>query len=433
MKTRFLWGVFCLFYSSALYAETQTESFDLKKSIQFAVEHSPAFDSLKRELSIAKLQKEVALAKMLPSLDLTATHGAFDSKPRGLIGPWNSEFNLALTESLYDNGVSFTGNQIASLHQSKAELRFEIQKNKISLDIAAQFLVYSLNRRLKEIQEKQFRLVSKQYDLISKDYYQGMKTKNDFLRFKTQVSRSEIAWSSATQSFERSKQDLQKIIGFGLDRNIEVDFVPFNLETANFANLQGPIRWEDHAEYKVAALQKRINELGSGIIGRRNLPEWFVTAGVNYQSSNYIGTGSTFSDNAVLGWNALLTVKYGFFDWGIRSGERDIAIETSKIQNNTVDTDLLALKASLNLLNSTVAQLRKNYSLSKELLALEKNNLDFIGREYRNGKVAYLDLITGLNNLSDAEIKYYSATSDLVIAEYTVLYHQGKLYEELLK
>ena len=70
---------------------------------------------------------------------------------------------------------------------------------------------------------------------------------------------------------------------------------------------------------------------------------------------------------------------------------------------------------------------------SKELLSLEKENLDFIGREYRNGKVAYLDLINGLNNLSDAEIKYYSATSDLIIAEYTLLYHQGKLYEELLK
>ncbi len=433
MKLRFLGTILMLLNSSILLAQPSPESFDLKKSIQFAIEHSPTFDSLRRELSIAKMQKQVALARILPSLDLTATHGAFDSKPRGSIGPWESEFNLALTESLYDNGVSFKGNQVAKLNQSKAELRFEDQKNKLSLDIATQFLQYSLNRKLTEIQEKQFKLVNKQYDLISKDYYQGIKTKNDFLRFKTQVSRSEIAWISANNFMERSKQELQKIIGLGLENKIEVEFVPFSLESVQANTIENSVHWLDHPQYKAVVLQKRINELGSEIVGRRNLPEWFVTAGVNYQSSNYIGTGSTFSDGAVLGWNALLTVKYNFFDWGIRSGERDIAIESNKIQNNTLDSDLLTLKASLNLLESTLIQSRKNYSLSKELLSLEKNNLDFIGREYRNGKVAYLDFITGLNNLSDAEIKYYSATSDLGIAEYTMLYHQGKLYEELLK
>lgn len=432
MKLRILWFVFSFFNSSTLFAESP-ESFDLKKSIQYAVEHSPTFDSIKRELSIAKMQKQVALAKMLPSLDLTATHGAMDSKPRGLIGPWESEFNLALTESLYDNGVSYSGNQIARINQVKAELKFEDQKNKISLDIATQYLIYSLNKQLTEIQEKQFKLVSKQYDLISKDYYLGIKTKNDFLRFKTQVSRSEIAWTSSINYLEKSKQELQKVIGIGLNNDREISFIPFKLETLKVASSYKTIQWQDHPQYKSAVLQKKINELNSDIVGRRNLPEWFLTAGVNYQSSNFVGSGSSFADNAVLGWNALLTVKYSFFDWGIRSGERDIAIETSKIQSNNLDLDLLTLKATLNLLESTLTQSRKTYSLSKELLSLEKENLDFIGREYRNGKVAYLDLINGLNNLSDAEIKYYSATSDLIIAEYTLLYHQGKLYEELLK
>ncbi|MEK6626691.1 MAG: hypothetical protein AABY86_17110, partial [Bdellovibrionota bacterium] len=73
------------------------------------------------------------------------------------------------------------------------------------------------------------------------------------------------------------------------------------------------------------------------------------------------------------------------------------------------------------------------YELARELLSLEKNNIDFIEREYRNGKIQYLDLVIGLNDYSDAQIKFYTSASDLQTARYTVLYHQGKLYEELLK
>ena len=67
------------------------------------------------------------------------------------------------------------------------------------------------------------------------------------------------------------------------------------------------------------------------------------------------------------------------------------------------------------------------------MLELEKDNLNFLRQEYRNGKVQYLDLITGYNNFSDAEIKFYSAASSLENLKYTILYHQGKLYEEILK
>lgn len=60
-------------------------------------------------------------------------------------------------------------------------------------------------------------------------------------------------------------------------------------------------------------------------------------------------------------------------------------------------------------------------------------SIDYIEREYRNGKIQYLDLITALNNLADAQIKYYSAALDIQTVKYTSLYHHGKLYEELLK
>lgn len=411
----------------------ESERFDLKKAITFAIETSPTFDSIKRQLNISQLDEKSAEAKLLPSLDLTAIHGIFDTSPRTTTSPWNSEFNLGITESLYDNGVTRTNSKIATLNKKQAELNFEDQKNKVSLDIVSQFLTYSLNVKLLEIQEKQFKLISRQYETISRDYYQGIKTKKDFLRFKTQVSRGEINLVAAKGTVEKSKQELQRLIGINLKSNSEIAFIPISLETVKNEIPDSTLNIENHLQYRAAQIQKETNQLNADLISRKNLPEWYLSTGVNYTSSNYIGTGQSFSDNARTGWNALLTVKYNFFDWGTRSRDKVVALHKNIIQNNELDSNSLLLKSSLKQLLINVKQIQKNFGLAKELLALEKDNIDFIEREYRNGKVQYLDLIAGLNNISDAEIKFYSAVSDLQTTKYTLLYHQGKLYEELLK
>lgn len=414
-------------------AAIEPQIFDLKKSISYSIENSPEFDTLKRKLNISELDEKSAEARLLPSIDLTATHGILDSSPRTTTSPWSSELSLGLTESLYDNGISRTNSRIATLNKKQAELNFDDQKNKISLDVVTQFLQYSLNTKLLEIQEKQFKLVSKQYDMISRDYYQGIKTKKDYLRFKTQVSRNEIDLLNAKNTVEKSKQELQRLIGISVNSNSEIDFIPISFDSIRNEIPEASLNIENHLQYKAVKIQKEANQLSADLISRKNLPECFLSTGISYGSSSYIGTGQTFSDNARTSWNALLTVKYNFFDWGIRSRDKEVALQKNIIQSNELDSNMLLLRSSLNQLQINAKQTQKNFELAKELLSLEKSNIDFIEREYRNGKVQYLDLITGLNNLSDAQIKFYSAVSDLQSVKYALLYHQGKLYEELLK
>lgn len=406
--------------------------FDLRSAIQFAIENSPVFDNLKNKVSISVLEEKIARSKLFPSLDLASKHGVLDSSPRGSTGPWSSEFSLDLTESLYDNGVSQTNLRIASLNKKMNEMIFEDQKNKFILDVLSQYLNYSLSVKGLEIQEKQYKLVIKQYEMISRDYYQGIKTKKDFLRFKTQVSRNEIELTSAKWNVEKFKQELIRIIGLNLNPEDEIGFSVISLESIK-SNFSPKIKIEDHLQYRISEIQKTINNLNRDLIGRKKYPEWYLSAGASYSSSNYMGTGQTFSQNAQVGWNALLTLKYNFFDWGVRSNDAEIVARQMVIKNNEFDSTLLSLKSSISQLEANDRQVQKNFLLTKELLNLERENLDFIEKEYRNGKVQYLDLVTGLNNLSDAELKYYSAAANLETTRYSLLYHQGSLYEEIFK
>ena len=53
---------------------------NLKQTVEFAVEHSPLVKSA-RCLQIADLQYKSQVSKMLPSLDITATHGLQNDTP----------------------------------------------------------------------------------------------------------------------------------------------------------------------------------------------------------------------------------------------------------------------------------------------------------------------------------------------------------------
>ena len=420
---------FCLIICMSANAEI---TFDIKKAVTYAIEHSHSFDTIKRQLSVSEFEKKLAKSKLFPSLDFTATHGIQDSSPRST-GPWGSELTLGLTETLYNNGQYQTNYQIAILNLRQSEYKFNELENKVCLDISLQYLVYSLNVKLQEIQEGQYKLVSKQFDLISKAYYQGINTQNDYLRIKAQIRRSEIDLLNSKNTVIKSKQELERLIGIDLKSEEIINFIPLPIESIKTEITESTIRIEDHLQYKEVQLQKEINQLNSDLIARKNLPEIYVSTGLSYGNSNYLGSDKSFSDNSQVSWNALLTIKYNLFDWGARGSEKGIAEQKNIIQRNDLESGLLELKSSLSQLDINVKQVQANYHLSKELLSLEKTNLNYIDRQYRNGNIQYLDLINGLNNLSDAQTKFYSATYDLQSSRYNLLYHRGKLYEELLK
>ena len=419
--------------ASAKSSPSSAELFDLKKTILFAAEHSPSFDSSRRALKVAELEEKSAGAYLAPSVDLKVTHGILDSAPRLGRNPLNSEFDLGLTESLFDNGISETGSKIATLKRKEAQLRFEDQKNKLSLEIASTYLTYSLNEKLKEIQEKQYNFLKKKYESISKDYYQGVKLKKDFVRFKTQVSRGEISLFNAYNEAERSKGELMRLIGANLALGSRIEFVPIAIEAIKNEPYDFKLDVENHPQYLAAQLQKEANSLSADMILKKNLPEWLLSAGINYASSDYLGPGKSFSDVDKTNWYALLTVKYNIYDGGIRSRNSEAAIQKQSIQNNELDSELLLLGSTLSQLRLQFYQSQKTYGLAKELLELEKDSISYIEREYQNGKVNYLELTNGLESLSDAEIKFYSASAEQQNLKYTLLYHQGLLYEEIIK
>jgi outer membrane protein TolC len=128
--------LFQLFVAKVAFSSSASgyQTFNLKKTIQFAIEHSPALSSSKKNLTISELQYRSSWARLLPSLDLITTHGLENNIPiaannsfltPNAAAPWYSSLNLGLTETLYDNGVTLTNISIADLTQKYSTLSYK--------------------------------------------------------------------------------------------------------------------------------------------------------------------------------------------------------------------------------------------------------------------------------------------------------------------
>jgi outer membrane protein TolC len=402
----------------------------LRDLAAYALQHSPSLNSAQRETLISTLERKNSGSAFLPSLDLSTAHGWQRSEPPSGSSPWTSNLSLELAETLYDNGQTITRHKTSKLREEEAGIQLLQTRDQLLLDLAEEFFRHSLATKELEVQEEQHALLKKQYQMVEAGYRQGIKTRKDYLRFKTQLSRADIDLVNAKNALVRSEQALMKLIGMPLGANESISLAVDDSKPGAEPIASIPI--ENHREYRISELENGIQRLEESQVKRRLWPELSLTAGATYGSGDYLGTGAAFTANDRLGWNALLSLRYNFLDWGTRRREARIAGERTEIQLNASESKLLDLRQQLASLRLDLQQFRENFRLGSELLELERRNLALITTEYRQGKVQYLDYITSLKDFASAQVGYYSSLYQLKKGLLTQKFHQGTLYETIL-
>lgn len=413
-------------------APSQTLTFNLKQAVQYAVEHSPTLETYRREVAISDMQRKNAFSLMLPQLDLSSRHGVSDRDPSLGLNKYVSELGVGLTETLYDNGISLLNYDAAKLSRRIAELTYENERDRLAYGIATQFLNLSLVTRLLEVQKTQYDIILRQFNSISSQYKQGVKTRRDYLRFKSELRRSEIQLQNAETRLQNASADLIKLLT-STDEISNTAF-RFNAEPVAVSTVkQVPSQKPDvekHWIFQVAKLRSETFEIDVDIARRNYYPNVFLTGGAFYGSNSYWKTGSNFSDNDYTTWNAILTVNFNLWDWGIRNRNITIAKDRKIQREKNIETELNEFIATNEKLMTNMKLSNSNFLTAQELLTIETEGYAFLESEYRNGRVTYLDLILGLRDLLNAKIQMFTSFYDLRTQLLQYKYHQGSLYEE---
>jgi outer membrane protein TolC len=426
--------VFLVFSLCCAQAMATTHRLDLKKVVEFAVANSPELEGVRREMSIADMQRKNAHSVFLPQLDLAANYGLNDRNPQlaPALSRYSSDFGLYLTENLYDNGISFINYDSAKVTKKLADYNYNKERDRIALNIVSQFLNLSLVMRLYDVQKTQFDIIQKQFNSISNQYKQGVKTRRDYLRFKSELRRSEIQLQNSKTLVHNRKADLIKLLTSTADvLASDFEFVPEDVDTKIVKHVptEKP-NVEDHWIFKMVRMREEIFDNNITVSKRSYYPQVFLSGGVSYGSANYWKSGTSFKDNDFTSWNALLTVNFNLWDWGIRNRNISISQDRKVQQMKSLEVEMNEFIASNEKLMANMVLSHNNFLTAQELLDIESSAYSFLEGEYRNGRVSYLDLILGLRDLLNAKIQMFTSFYDLRTQLFQYKYHQGKLYEE---
>jgi outer membrane protein TolC len=418
----------------------------LSDAIQTALENSPTYDSAEKNEVVNRLQYRSSIAKLLPSIDFSSTDGLQNNIPIASnaatlltpnpTAPWYSTLNLGITENLYDNGVSLTGLAVADLSQDVAEISSLKVRDNLVLNVADEFYTYSLSSVLLEVRKQQQALLEKQFDLLSSQYQQGFKTRADFLRLKTQVQQAEIDRIEAEDALTQSGTKLRQILGINLKQDTTYSFTPVSVAWNEKFDVLKEIHQPSLDQFydtRIAKLQNDINEKSVDLVRRNYYPQVDLTTGANYNNQSYLNSTEPFSAGHQLSWDALITVQYNLWDWGIRKRAVQIAEGTRDMQADTITLGLQQDQQDLEGMMGNFAKIKRNFRLSRELLGMQEESNSLLEAQYREGKVTYLDLITSLNGLLNSKIQFCTSYFDVLrsLAKYD--YYKGQIYDSLLK
>lgn len=404
----------------------------LPQVLQKALLSSPTYLTTKNELEVAKLEAANAKALFFPSLDLSASHGVRDINPdtAGLTARSQlvSGTTLTLSENFYDNGETSKRNRIAGYKFQLAQINFQKNRSEIIRSVTLAFYRYNISLQNLKFTTKNFEELQRLAKLVSNQYFQGMKTKKDYLSFKTRSQRSRLDVIAAEQNLLESRTDLLAKMGLDADDPIRFDEAMPPKKLKRIASEQ--LNSENLYESQRLAIQKKISELEVDLAKRLYWPELSLVGTASYGSSNYIDTGQNWSDNDISQWSVLVNLKFNLLDWGIRSRNIQIALASQNSQEQGFQILLLQAQKELESFKLEVARSEENYRLSKELQKMEEDTFKILERDYRSGQTTYLELTTGLANLLDAQSRGLEADYVRTDLNLRWKYYKGTLSEE---
>jgi len=429
----------------------------LAESLRYALENAPAMQQARSTIEVREAQVDKARARYLPSLDLTTTQGLLRSGQQqftvvggggnagggtgtgggtlqpisGNKSPWFSQLGLSLTETVYDNGQSLMQHDISEANLEIARLNMLETRDTTLLEVTRAFYALSQSDILLNTNQQQAQLTAKQLSKLESLYRQGLKTKREYFRLKSQAQRAAIEVGNAQVARRNAEVELRRVIGVP-PASTDISFVTLTAEDLQRDEPALPTKVPTvDGSYlaKIADLEGRVATVNIDLARRRNLPVVTLSSTLNYQVPSYLAFAPSEGRSNQWNWNLLLGVNYNIWDSGSRRRDIDQSASQLGIQNRDNRDKLYARATNIAKLMETLRNLKSNLHLNRELMRLEQVNFTTLEEDYRQGKVAYLDLVTGLSDLLSARVSYYTNYINLLTAIAQYRYFEATIYE----
>jgi outer membrane protein TolC len=415
----------------------------LKDAINYALKNKADAKKAKLKVENSEYQIQEARSRALPQisangsltynpvLQTTVIDGASFGAPGTTIQAsfgqkWSSTAGVLLTQNIFDQAV-FTGLKAAKSTREFYQINEQLTEEQVIERVANNYYAVYVRRQNLIVLDSTFKNTSKVKDIIKGQYDNGLAKKIDLDRILVKISNINTQRQQVLNAVQLQENALKFYMGMPIETQIEIPQAAFEVSPQSFAEAPNT---EIRTEYLLMKKQEQLLEFQKKSIVAGYYPTLSLQAGYNYIGQGpkmpwgaKPSDGVYWSDFSSIGLNLRIPIFSGF---STRAKIRKADIELKTIKVDLADTklalDLAFANAKTQIDNSmiTIKNQKGNAQLAQEVLSNTKNN-------YLQGLTSLTDLLDAENAYTEAQNNYTAAVLDYKLAEIQLIKSKGEL------
>jgi outer membrane protein TolC len=392
----------------------------LRQCIDYALQHQPAINQSYINVSIAKTTNAINLSGWYPQVNINATLTHYLQLPTSFFadttagstvkqrtGIANTAIpQLSVTQAIFSPGLLYAAKS-APLVVEQAQQITDSTKINIASSVSKAF--YNLLLTLAQInvlKEDTVRLAQNVTDTYHQ-YVGGIADETDYEQATITLNNSKAQLRQANENVIPEYATLKQLMGYQPEKQFNVSFDTLQMMHDIAFDTTQRLQYEKRVEFKQLQTDKNLQRTLTDYYRHTFLPtvSAFYTYNYEFESNVYSSLYTNAYPNSFVGLSLSLPVFTGF--------SRVKGIQRSKLQERLLDWRQVDLKSQIyQEYSSALAGYKSNlYNLQvlQDNVALAKRVYFVVGLQYKQGIVAYLNVITAESNLISSETSYINA------------------------
>jgi outer membrane protein TolC len=394
----------------------------LKQCIDYALQHQPTLNQSVINQSIAKITNAINLSGWYPQVNISANATHYIQLPSTFVpdttnpsgGPVKTKTGItntvipefSVTQAIFSPGLVYYS-KIAPIYVKQAQLITDSAKINIVSSVSLAF--YNLLLTLEQIKvlREDTVLFSQNLRDAYHQYLGGIVDETDYEQANITLNNSKAQLRQASENIIPQYATLKLLMGYPYQNQFNVSFDTLEMKQDIAFDTTQHLQFENRIEFKQLQTSKDLQRQLTDFYRRSFLPTLsaFYTYNYELESNSYSNLYANAYPNSLVGLSLNLPIFTGF--------SRMKGVERSKLQEHILDWSLTDLKLQIyNEYTAAMANYRSNlYNMEvlQENVTMAKRVYYVVTLQYKQGLVAYLNVVTAESNLISSEISYINA------------------------
>jgi len=436
MSTRlFLVIVCCISASLCTFSQNKNPAdtvqyLNLDQCIVYALQHQPALMQSSINISIARKTNAISLSAWLPQIDfsgnlmhydpLPTTFSANPANPNGPLVPGHSgivnSFNpqVTATQAIINPDVLYAARS-AHLYVQEAQQSNDSTKINLIATVSKSFYNLLLTLAQMNVLKDDTTRLGKTLRDAYHQYVSGIVDKTDYKEASISLNNSKALLKQATESVRPLYASLKQVMGFPPEKEFSVSYDTMKMQQKIAFDTTQQLQFEKRIEYQQIQTIKKLQQQTVQYYRSQYLPSLsaFYNYTLEYENNNFSSLLNQAYPYSYLG----ASVSIPLFT-GLRQHE---SVQKAKLQMQKINWAEVDLKSRIySEYTAALATYKSNlYNLNelRDNMAMAKEVYGIVSLQYKEGLIAYLNVITAESNLISSEISYLNALFQVLVSK----------------